>query len=209
MLPILALLEERCRARTEFELDRLYALWGLPFGAAMNVFLNMGSRDEQLFRPLNPIEWSTRASAFNSGVAAGALRGLHAFDLTKSAKPPSVMLEASGMRAISSTWSHLPHLVTLGLSHNGVGDGNVSSLATQLALGALPKLAYLGLDCNLIGDDGARRLAHVAGCSSAPSASAPLEYLKRLSVHDNLIGDTGMRDLGDFGDDLFADEDEA
>jgi hypothetical protein len=51
---------------------------------------------------------------------------------------------------VPATLGHLPHLTSLDLSHNIIGNGGSAAIAAALSAGACPRLKFLGIASNLL-----------------------------------------------------------
>jgi len=84
----------------------------------------------------------------------------------------------------------LPHLETLYLYNNQIGDAGLTSLSTALARGALPQLVDLHLSLNQISDAGLTSFSEAL-------ASGALPQLVKLWLTDNQIGNSGLTSLSE------------
>jgi len=94
-----------------------------------------------------------------------------------------------GLRPIIASLARVPRLRTLGLAHNGLGDGSIQALAEALSASpgrVLPALQRLWLFGNDISDEGVISLTKLFEAGELPR-------LAKLGLGANRIGDAGVQ----------------
>jgi len=94
-----------------------------------------------------------------------------------------------GLRPIVASLARVPRLRTLGLAHNGLGDGSIQALAEALSANpgrVLPALQRLWLFGNDISDEGVISLTKLFEAGELPR-------LAKLGLGANRIGDAGVQ----------------
>jgi len=100
-----------------------------------------------------------------------------------------------GLRPIVASLARVPRLRTLGLAHNGLGDGSIQALAEALSANpgrVLPALQRLWLFGNDISDEGVISLTKLFEAGELPR-------LAKLGLGANRIGDAGVQALARCG----------
>ena len=183
VLPILALLERRCRAPTRERLAFFVPLMSIPFVIPPVIIL--GSFYEERFEIMHKLVTARSMSSFAIATAQGALPFLRSLRFDR--------VVSRGFRHTSKRWAellsaalvHLPMLEELHIIENALCDECMELLASAIFDGACRALVDLSLSRNIIGCDG------MAAFSAALSHREEWR-LRRINLNCNLIGDEGL-----------------